>query len=94
MRFIAPVPSEFQVKYPELFESVELVDNYTPVDAPIQQAIVDITNLETLNWTLAQFSVAGSKEDQLTLIIGDNTKALITDDMIEKISELGLNIEL
>ena len=93
VRVVMPVSSEHQIDYPEIFENVELVDSYEPVDSPIQELVVDITNEDTLNWTLVQFSVAGSKEDQLTLIISNETKAIMTEDMIEKVFSFGLNIE-
>ena len=93
VRLVMPITSEFQIKYPQLFEGLEMFDDYIPVDAPIQELLVDIADQQTLYWTLLQFSVGGNKED-LRLIISPETQALLTHELIGGIERLGLDIEL
>ena len=93
VRLVMPINSELQIKYPELFKDLEMFDDYVPVDAPIQELLVDIADQQTLYWTLLQFSVGGNKED-LRLIISPETQVLITPELMSRIEKLGLNIEL
>lgn len=94
VRLVLRVSPDTQERFPELFDCVELADDYVPVDSPIQELFVDIDNFDTLNWTLIQFSVGGNSEDGLTLRISPMTLELITSEMLTAIQGLGMNIEV
>lgn len=91
-KLVAQISSDIQINHPDLIAGFELIDSYQPVDQSIQSIIVDITSLELLDWTLMQFSVAGSPENGLSLILSQDTQSLLTPDIIERVSSLGLNI--
>lgn len=93
VRLVMPITSEFQIKYPQLFEGLEMFDDYVPVDTPIQELLVDIADHQTLYWTLIQFSIVGNPEN-LTIKISTETQELLVPEMIEVIKGLGLNVEL
>ena len=93
-RLVMPIVAEIQIKYPTLLENIELVDTFTPVESSIQEIVVDITSQDTLNWTLIQFSVAGSPENQLSLIMSEQTLQLLTPEILQVVESLGLNIKI
>jgi len=92
VRYLANISSEIQVDYPDIIAGIELVDGYTPVDEPVTEIEVDINDINVLQWALSHFVSAGSDESGATLILSDTTKSLLTADMIEAVSNLGLTI--
>jgi hypothetical protein len=92
-RLVMPITSEYLIKYPELFAELEMFDSYIPVDKPIQELVIDITDQQTLNWSLMQFSVAGNTEN-LTIKISPETQILLTPEIIDSITSLGLDVRL
>jgi len=92
VKLVAPISSEIQIDYPDLITEYELVDSYVPVDSSIQSIVVDLDNLDVLDWTLIQFQAAGASESGLSLVLSETTMSLLTPELIEQIQALGLNI--
>lgn len=93
-KLVAPISSQIQIDYPELLEGVELVKSYIPTGEEIYEFIVDMIDMNVVNWTAMQFSAVKGIGKELTLYVSQQLYDGLTEGMKDGLTQLGLNLQM
>lgn len=93
-KLVLEVDTYIQRKHPELLESFEPVDSWVPVGEDVQEMIVDLTDLQVIDWTIKQYFVSHSERSGMKLLVDESLINSLPDEVMSQLDGIGIQLEV
>jgi hypothetical protein len=91
-KLVMRLSSQMQIDHADLLEGVELHKTYIPVDNPVREFDVDLTDFDTIDWTIKHYAKARDTGDAITLRIASAVADNLPSQALSQIESLGLEL--